>query len=80
MKTASIRELKHNTRHVLTWVSGGETVEVLRRNQLVAILSPPPSAQAAPIPNYVRRLRAIYGDERLKHTGTTVVAEARGET
>ncbi len=42
MRTVTIRELKNNTTAVLEWVSGGESVNVLKRRNLVAILSPPP--------------------------------------
>ena len=49
MKTASIRELKHDTNTVLAWVTSGERVEIQRRGKPVAMLSrrcmPPPSAR-----------------------------------
>ena len=44
MKTTTIRELKHDTSTVLAWVASGESVEVRRHREPVAILSPAPGA------------------------------------
>ena len=43
VKTASIRELKHNTTTVLGWVSEGQDVEIRRHGKPVAVLSRPPN-------------------------------------
>ena len=78
MKTTTIRELKHATTTVLGWVAGGESVEVRRRNEPVAVLSPPTRRVRVVRPDFVARLRAIYGAKVLATTGTDVVAESRG--
>jgi antitoxin (DNA-binding transcriptional repressor) of toxin-antitoxin stability system len=79
MKRTSIRELKHETSKVLALVESGETVEVRRRENLVAILSPPGRGKAIEKPDFAGRLREIYGERVLERTGTDVVSEARGE-
>jgi antitoxin (DNA-binding transcriptional repressor) of toxin-antitoxin stability system len=78
MKTSTIRELKHSTSTVLGWVATGETVEVRRRNQLVAVLSPPKRAGRIAKPDFVARLRKVYGSAVLPVTGTALVSESRG--
>ena len=78
MKTTTIRELKHATTTVLGWVAGGESVEVRRRNEPVAVLYPPTRRVRVVRPDFVTRLRAIYGAKVLATTGTDVVAESRG--
>jgi antitoxin (DNA-binding transcriptional repressor) of toxin-antitoxin stability system len=80
MRITTIRELKHDTTTVLSWVAEGHTVEVRRRNQPVAILSPPQRGQHVSRPDFAARLRAIYGEKRLSATGTAVVSEGRGES
>lgn len=78
MRSTTIRELKHSTSEVLAWVAQGETVEVRRRNEPVALLMPPGS-KPADRPDFAARLREIYGDTVLPTTGTSVVSESRGE-
>lgn len=80
MKSTTIRELKHGTSEVLSWVAQGETVEVRRRNQPVALLTPPPSPEHIERPDFIARLRDIYGDTVLPVTGTDLVAESRGDS
>lgn len=79
MKQASIREIKHETSRVLGMVEAGQTVEICRRRKPVAILSPPIKDKAVEMPDFVARLRRIYGDRVLETTGTELVDEARGE-
>jgi antitoxin (DNA-binding transcriptional repressor) of toxin-antitoxin stability system len=80
MKTTTIRELKHDTSTVLGWVAAGETVEVRRRNQPVAILSPPKRASRIAKPDFVARLRSVYGSAVLPVTATEIISESRGDT
>ena len=78
MKTTTIRDLKRATSTVLGWVAAGETVEIRRRNQLVAVLSPPKRAGHIAKPDFVARLRKVYGSTVLPVTGTALISESRG--
>ena len=78
MKTTTIRELKHATSTVLGWVAAGETVEVQRRKQPVAVLSPPKRTTRIVKPDFAARLRKVYGSAVLPVTGTALIAESRG--
>lgn len=79
MKQTSIRELKHETSKVLAMVEAGETIEVRRRKQAVAVLSPPGRGKPVVKPDFAARLKEIYGDKVLETTGTDLIHEARGE-
>ena len=79
MRTTTIRELKHATSTVLSWVAAGESVEVRRRRQPVAMLMPLKRKPSVARPDFVARMEAIYGAVRLPTTATELVAEARGE-
>jgi antitoxin (DNA-binding transcriptional repressor) of toxin-antitoxin stability system len=78
MRTTTIRELKHATSTVLGWVAAGETVEVRRRSQPVAVLSPPKRAGRTARPDFVARLQTVYGSTVLPVTGTAIISESRG--
>ena len=80
MKTTTVRDLKHETSKVLSWVARGETVEVRRRRVPVARLSPPERRTAIRRPDFLARLKAAYGSKVLRRTGTAVVSESRGES
>lgn len=81
MKTASIRELKHDTAAVLDWVGAGESVEVRRHGKLVAVMSPPSPAKkpSTSRPDFAARLKAIYGDRVMRTTATALLADERGD-
>ena len=79
MRTTTIRELKHATSTVLSWVAAGETVEVSRRRKPVAMLVPLKRRSSIVRPDYLARLQAIYGPVRLPSTATELVADARGD-
>jgi antitoxin (DNA-binding transcriptional repressor) of toxin-antitoxin stability system len=80
VKTTTIRELKHDTTTVLSWVADGETVELHRRGEPVALISPPQRRARVARPDFAARLRGIYGRKVLDSTGTDVVSAARGDS
>jgi prevent-host-death family protein len=67
MKTASIRQIRHDFSTVLSWVEDGEQVEVTNRGKIVALLSPPsppvPARRPKKRPDFMARLKRIYGDK-----------------
>jgi antitoxin (DNA-binding transcriptional repressor) of toxin-antitoxin stability system len=79
MRTTTIRELKHATSTVLSWVAEGETVEVRRRRVPVAMLTPLKRRASIARPDFAARLRAVYGSVELPTTATELVAGARGD-
>lgn len=46
MKTATIRQIRHDFSTVLSWVEDGEQVEVNKRGKIVALITPPPASKA----------------------------------
>ena len=67
MKTATIRQVRHDFSTVLAWVAAGEEVTVLNRTRPVARICPP-RAQAPvkfKMPNFSARAKAIFGDSKL---------------
>jgi antitoxin (DNA-binding transcriptional repressor) of toxin-antitoxin stability system len=66
---------------VLEWVEQGESVEITRRNKVVAIISPPPTERREKIvrPDYEARLTAIFGDRILPTTANELMDDDRGD-
>ena len=77
MKTARVRQLRHNFGSVLDWIADGQQVEIVKKGKVIALLSPPP-APAAPekfkLPDFAARRRRILGDRVLPGN---LVAEER---
>jgi len=78
LKTATIRQMQHNLSDVLSWVERGEEVRVVRRNKVVARLLPP-APVAAPLPDFVARAHAIWGESPKGKSLSDVVSEGRGD-
>lgn len=60
MKTASIRQVRHDFNTVLDWIGAGEQVEISKRGKVVALLSPPlPAKRSRPRkrPDFAARLK-----------------------
>lgn len=79
MKTATIRELRHDTTAVLSWVTRGESVEVLRRGAPVALLTPRKRKARVVRPDFLARIQTAYGKHALSPTATDLISDARGE-
>jgi prevent-host-death family protein len=76
MKTATVRQLRHDFGTVLNWVEGGEQVGISKRGKVVALLTPPPATvpgRPKKRPDFTARLKRIYGDKILP--GNIVVEE-----
>ena len=62
MKTATIRQLKHDLGGVLALVEAGDTVEITRHGRPVATLAAPRPARRrrAGLPDFAARLKADF--------------------
>ncbi len=81
MKTATIRQIRHDFSTVLHWVEGGEQVEVSKRGKIVALITPPPApkpSRSRKRPDFAARLKRIYGDMVLP--GDVIVEERNSRT
>ncbi|MDB6021390.1 MAG: hypothetical protein JWQ04_1247 [Pedosphaera sp.] len=63
MKTASIREVRHNFSRILEWVANGEEVAITNRRRPVARLLPVDRKQTTvgKMPDVSARLRKVFG-------------------
>ncbi|MEY2430072.1 MAG: hypothetical protein QOJ40_2957 [Verrucomicrobiota bacterium] len=77
MKTANVRQLRHNFGSVLDWITEGQQVEIVKKGKVIALLSPPP-ARPKPkkfkLPDFEARRKRIFGDRVMPGN---IVAEER---
>jgi prevent-host-death family protein len=65
MRTASIREVRHDFSRILEWVANGEEVTITKRRETVARLLPVRRKNVArrKMPDVIARLEKIFGDK-----------------
>lgn len=75
MKTATVRQVRHDFGSVLNWIEEGEQVEIRKRGKIVALMSPPvpKKRRRKKRPDFAARLTRIYGDTIVP--GDTIVEE-----
>jgi antitoxin (DNA-binding transcriptional repressor) of toxin-antitoxin stability system len=63
MKTASIRDMRHDFNRVLAWVSNGEEVAITKHRRTVARLLPARAKKTgkARMPDIANRLQKVFG-------------------
>jgi antitoxin (DNA-binding transcriptional repressor) of toxin-antitoxin stability system len=77
MKSANVRQLRHDFGSVMTWVAGGEQVEIVKKGKIIALLSPPPPATGRKkfkLPDFEARRNRIFGDRVMPGN---IIAEER---
>ena len=80
MKTATIRQVRHDFGAVLKLVEDGEEIAITKRGHVVARLSPPlqQSPRKVKMPDFAARMKRIFGDRVLPTTGAELLAFDRG--
>jgi antitoxin (DNA-binding transcriptional repressor) of toxin-antitoxin stability system len=65
MKTATVRDLRNSFARISRWLEAGETVEVTKRGQLFARISPatPRKPKRVIRPDFMARLRADFDNQ-----------------
>ena len=80
MKTASIRDIRHDFARVLNWIEDGEQVEITKRRRVVARLVPvKPKAKKVEWPDFEARRKKIFPNGVKGKPISEIVDEGRGE-
>ncbi len=77
MKKASVRDLRYDFKKVERLLHEGEEIEITRRRRVIARLVPEPKRRAKKLPDFLARLRSIYGEKVLAVSGADLLAEDR---
>ena len=65
MKRASVRDLRYNFSAVERMLRQGETIEITKRKRVIGKLSPVEPEAKPKLPDFMARLRRIYGKKCL---------------
>jgi antitoxin (DNA-binding transcriptional repressor) of toxin-antitoxin stability system len=76
MKKASVRDLRYRFSEVERLLVRGEKIEITKRKQVIAHLLPARSTVGRR-PDFLARLRGIYGDKILEVSGAQLLARER---
>ncbi len=74
MKRASVRDLRYDFPRVERLLAEGEPVEITKRNKVIGRLVPPEASQKPiQMPDFLGRMKKIYGAKALKITGAELI-------
>jgi antitoxin (DNA-binding transcriptional repressor) of toxin-antitoxin stability system len=77
MRKASVRDLRYAFKKVERLLHQGEEVQITKRRRVIARLVPESAPLAVETPDFLGRLRSIYGDKMLAVSGAELVSEDR---
>ena len=76
-KKASVRDLRYRFPAVEGLLREGQEVQITKRKRVIARLVPMESAGPPKRPDFLARLKKIYGNKRLKVSGAELIARER---
>jgi antitoxin (DNA-binding transcriptional repressor) of toxin-antitoxin stability system len=76
MKKASVRDLRYGFKKIERLLCQGEEIQITKRRRIIARLVPE-GAETAEAPDFLARVRTIYGSESLAVSGAQLVTEDR---
>jgi antitoxin (DNA-binding transcriptional repressor) of toxin-antitoxin stability system len=77
MKQASVRDLRYGFKKIERLLHQGEEVQITKRRRVIARLVPESAETATHPPDFLARLRSIYGDKVLAVTGAELISSDR---
>lgn len=77
MKNASIRDLRYRFSEVEDLLREGEEIQITKRRRVIARLVPSGQAKAKGRPDFMARLRTLYGKKILRTSGAELLARER---
>ena len=77
MKKASIRDLRYDFKKVERLLHQGEEVQITKRRRVIARLVPETTEAPKQVPDFLARLRSIYGDKVLAVSGAELISSDR---
>jgi antitoxin (DNA-binding transcriptional repressor) of toxin-antitoxin stability system len=77
MKKASVRDLRYEFKKIERLLHQGEEVQITKRRRVIARLVPDGAEATRQLPDFLGRLRTIYGDKVLAVSGAELVSSDR---
>jgi antitoxin (DNA-binding transcriptional repressor) of toxin-antitoxin stability system len=79
MKKATVRDLRYRFSVVEDLLRDGEEIHITKRKRVIARLLPPKPATRVRHPDFLARLKKIFGKKRMKVSGAEIIALDREE-
>lgn len=82
MKTVSVRDLRYDFPKVEQLLRAGEPIQITKRRKVIARLTPEPHPSIAhrpPLPDFLGRMRANFGNRVLPVTVAEIISADRDE-
>src|ERR1039457_6354120 len=79
MRQATVRDLRCHFPEIERALQEGQEIQITKRKRVIARLVPEQPAHPPQLPDFLTRLRVIYGDKKLKVTGAQRIREERDE-
>jgi antitoxin (DNA-binding transcriptional repressor) of toxin-antitoxin stability system len=76
MKTASIRDLRYHFPKIERMLAQGQEIQITKRKKVICKLVPAPVSPPVK-PDFLARLKEIYGDRILTPSGAELIAQDR---
>jgi len=77
MKRASVRDLRYSFKDVEAQLAEGEEIEIVKRNKVIAKLVPVSPESRPEMPDFLGRMKKIWGDKVFDPTNAELLAEER---
>jgi antitoxin (DNA-binding transcriptional repressor) of toxin-antitoxin stability system len=77
MKTATVRDLRYRFPEIEARLREGEEIQISKRKRVIARLVPVRPGPTRAWPDFMARLKEIYGKKRLKVSGAELLAQER---
>jgi antitoxin (DNA-binding transcriptional repressor) of toxin-antitoxin stability system len=77
MKRATLRDLRYRFPAVESLLESGEEIEITRRKRVIARLLPPGKPSRRKRPDFLARLKQVYGSKRLDVSGAELLRKER---
>jgi antitoxin (DNA-binding transcriptional repressor) of toxin-antitoxin stability system len=77
MRQASVRDLRYNFPAVERMLRQGETIEITKRKRVIGRLMPVVPEAKPKMPDFMARLKKIYGNRIIQPSGAEMIARER---
>jgi antitoxin (DNA-binding transcriptional repressor) of toxin-antitoxin stability system len=77
MRKAPVRDLRYDFRKIEGYLRLGEEVEITKRRRTIARLIPERVWATKQMPDFLERLRSIFGDKTLSISGAELISQDR---
>jgi antitoxin (DNA-binding transcriptional repressor) of toxin-antitoxin stability system len=77
MVKASVRDLRYEFKKIKRLLRQGEEIQITKRRRVIARLVPDNGEGAKKMPDFLARVRRIYGDKVLALSGADLISSDR---